>query len=185
MHTDFYLSCFSLQYHPDALEKSNNPAIYLEIKDAYEVLKDKKKRRDYDLKLTNELNARRTYREYHETTDQRHKKYSSSDVSFYFYVFSFFFNFCRTLISAVISSADSTNFIGIIVSLCVRRIEKEEEKDDTVVKRGWVRKFYKMLFLLNCILMLMNIITCGNDNNCFFRGYSTEYTEVFLLLRNC
>ncbi|VDK82949.1 unnamed protein product [Litomosoides sigmodontis] len=69
----------SKKYHPDALEKSKDPAIYLEIKNAYEVLKDKKKRRDYDLELADALNPRRTYREYHETADQSYKKYSSSN----------------------------------------------------------------------------------------------------------
>uniref|UniRef100_A0A1I7VA02 J domain-containing protein n=1 Tax=Loa loa TaxID=7209 RepID=A0A1I7VA02_LOALO len=76
------LSMF-LKYHPDALRKSGNVniqvAIYLEIKDAYEVLKDKKKRQDYDLELTNTFNAHRTYGKYGGTTGQNFKKCDPSN----------------------------------------------------------------------------------------------------------
>lgn len=41
------------QYHPDvAGNASSELALYLEIKDAYEVLKDEKKRQDYDVGLS-------------------------------------------------------------------------------------------------------------------------------------
>ncbi|CAG9538998.1 unnamed protein product [Cercopithifilaria johnstoni] len=75
----------SKEYHPDALRKSKDPMIYLEIKNAYEVLKDKKKRQDYDLELANTFNPHRTYRKYNEATGQSYKKCNSSDLSFYFY----------------------------------------------------------------------------------------------------
>ncbi|VBB31673.1 unnamed protein product [Acanthocheilonema viteae] len=69
----------SKKYHPDALMKSRDPTIYLEIKDAYEVLKDKKKRRDYDLGLINTSSSHRTYARYNEATGESHKKCSSSN----------------------------------------------------------------------------------------------------------
>uniref|UniRef100_A0A0R3RU09 DnaJ homolog subfamily B member 9 n=1 Tax=Elaeophora elaphi TaxID=1147741 RepID=A0A0R3RU09_9BILA len=69
----------SKKYHPDALKKSDDPAIYLEIKNAYEVLKDKKKRQDYDLGLINTFNPYWTYRKYNEATGQSYQKNDSSN----------------------------------------------------------------------------------------------------------
>lgn len=67
------------QYHPDATRNSANEnvnaAMYLEIMDAYEVLKDRKKRRDYDSRLSNPSGARPTYEDY-PTTDQPHRSRS-------------------------------------------------------------------------------------------------------------
>lgn len=65
--------------------------IYLEIKDAYEVLKDKKKRQDYDLVLTNTFNSHRTYGKYSEAPCQSFKKRDSSNVGFCIVCISNFF----------------------------------------------------------------------------------------------
>ncbi|VDN24731.1 unnamed protein product [Gongylonema pulchrum] len=55
------------QHHPDASKCSGDghkhAALYLEIRDAYEVLKDKKKRREYDLGLLDSSRSRLRYRE--------------------------------------------------------------------------------------------------------------------------
>ncbi|OZC05165.1 DnaJ domain protein [Onchocerca flexuosa] len=73
----------SKKYHPDAISKSRDDrmqaTIYLEIKDAYEVLKDKKKRQDYDSGLMNTFTFHPTYGNYNEATGQSSKKYDSSN----------------------------------------------------------------------------------------------------------
>nr|CRZ24238.1 Bm9849 [Brugia malayi] len=71
------------QYHPDALRKTKDVSIdatiYLEIKDAYEVLKDKKKRQNYDSELTKTFSTHRTYGKYSDGSGQNFKKYDSSN----------------------------------------------------------------------------------------------------------
>uniref|UniRef100_A0A915PPG4 DnaJ homolog subfamily B member 9 n=1 Tax=Setaria digitata TaxID=48799 RepID=A0A915PPG4_9BILA len=74
----------SKKYHPDAMKKSTgrnmHTEIYLEIKNAYEVLKDKKKRQDYDLGRTSTSmpHSHATYEKYKETTGQNFKRYYDS-----------------------------------------------------------------------------------------------------------
>ncbi|VDO38516.1 unnamed protein product, partial [Onchocerca flexuosa] len=79
----FIYLVISFQYHPDAISKSRDDrmqaTIYLEIKDAYEVLKDKKKRQDYDSGLMNTFTFHPTYGNYNEATGQSSKKYDSSN----------------------------------------------------------------------------------------------------------
>ncbi|KAK6108007.1 DnaJ domain family protein [Brugia pahangi] len=73
----------SKKYHPDALRKTKDVSIdttiYLEIKDAYEVLKDKKKRQNYDSGLTKTFSTHRTYGKYSDGSGQNFKKYDSSN----------------------------------------------------------------------------------------------------------
>ncbi|VDN07286.1 unnamed protein product [Thelazia callipaeda] len=71
----------SKKYHPDATLKSDKSdirsAMYLEIKDAYEVLKDKKKRYEYDLGFSDASSYSESHNDHRDAVNRKQRNPSN------------------------------------------------------------------------------------------------------------